>query len=171
MTGVRIETRIDATAAGEAFARLARVVADPEPVLRAIGTGGVSLVQDRFQTATDPDGNPWQALNPAYAAEKRGPGILRESGMRGGLMASITFQTTRDSVAWGTNKVHALIHQVGGTITPKRGNRLVFSIGGATVFAKSVTIPARPYLGIGPKEGEMMLDVVEGALDRAGVAT
>jgi phage virion morphogenesis protein len=171
MTGVNIETKIEATAAAAAFERLARVVSDPEPVLRAIGVGGVELVQTRFQKAEDPEGNPWRPLNTAYAAEKRGPGILRESGMRGGLMASVTFKTTSDSVAWGSNKVHAAIHQLGSTITPKKGDRLFFRIGGALVAAKSVTIPARPYLGIGKDEEEMMLDVVEGALDRAGGAT
>lgn len=171
MTGVRVETKIDATAAAGAFARLAETVANPEPVLRAIGTGGVSVTQTRFQEGVDPEGNAWAALNPAYATGKRGPGILRESGIRGGLMGSITFRTTSDSVAWGSNKVYALIHQVGGTIMPKRGSRLFFTIGGMTVAAKSVTIQARPYLGVGPREEEMMLDVVEGALDRAGGAT
>ncbi|TVR12151.1 MAG: virion morphogenesis protein, partial [Salinarimonadaceae bacterium] len=39
--------------------------------------------------------------------------------------------------------------------------------GGAPVFARSVTIPARPFLGFGPAEIETTLDVIEGALDRA----
>lgn len=170
MTGVVIETRIDATAAAEAFDRLARVVRDPEPILRAIGVGLVQVTQDRFESATAPDGSSWAALNPLYAATKRGPGILRESAMRGGLMASITFETSSDAVQVGTNKVYAAIHQFGGTIKPKSGDALVFRIGGQLVFARSVTIPARPFLGIGPADEEMILDVVEDALDRAAGA-
>ena len=166
MTGVVIETRIDATKAAKAFGELAKVITRPEPVLRAIGTGLVQVTQDRFESGKDPDGKSWAALNPGYAATKRGPGILRESAMRGGLMASVTFQTSSDAVAVGTNKVYAAIHQFGGTIKPKSADRLVFRIGGQMVFAKSVTIPARPFLGIGPEDEEMILDVVEGALDR-----
>lgn len=166
MTGVIIETRIDATKAAKAFEQLGRVISEPEPVLRAIGTGLVQVTQDRFESGTAPDGSSWAALNPLYAATKRGPGILRESGMRGGLMASITFETSGDAVQVGTNKVYGAIHQLGGTIKPKSGDALVFRIGGQLAFAKSVTIPARPYLGIGPADEEMILDVVEDAFDR-----
>lgn len=166
MTGAVIETRIDTTKAAKAFGELAKVIDRPEPVLRAIGTGLVEVTQGRFESGKDPQGKSWQGLNAAYGATKRGPGILRESAMRGGLMSSITFQTSSDTVQVGTNKVYAAIHQFGGTIKPKTGDRLVFRIGGQTVFARSVTIPARPYLGIGPEDEDMILDVVEGALDR-----
>lgn len=166
MTGVRIETRIDATEAAAAFGALLRVMRDTT-LLRAVGVGLVEATQSRFERGVDPEGNAWAPLNPGYAAGKRGPGILRESGMRGGLMSSITFATSSDAVEVGTNRVYAAIHQFGGEIKPKSGDRLVFSIAAAPVFARSVTIPARPFLGFGPAEVETTLDVIEGALDRA----
>lgn len=165
MTGVTM--KVEAGPASEALQRLEATVADATPVMKAIGTGLRDNVFGRFLEEKAPDGSSWVALNPNYKADKRGPGILRESHIRGGLMGSFGVQETSRSVEVGTNKPYALIHQVGGTITPKNGDRLVFTIGGETIFATEVTIPARPYLGIGPEDEDTILDVIEGALDRA----
>ena len=145
-------------------AALARLALDPARktgLLRAIGVGLQHATQDRFDTATTPAGSHWQALSPAYAAVKKGPGILREAGMRGGLQGSITFATSDNSVIVGSNKVYAAIHQFGGTIRPKAGGRLVFRLGARTVFARSVTIPPRPYLGFGREDELAVLDAVD----------
>jgi phage virion morphogenesis protein len=167
MTGIVLITRMDATQAQAGFARLAAVMADTRPVMRAIGTGLVASTQDRFDAGHDPDGAPWKALNPVYASGKRGPGILREKGMRGGLQGSITYRAGTSDVQVGTNKVYGAIHHFGGVIRPKHGGKLVFKLGNRVVHAKSVTIPARPYLGISSQDQVMILDVVEGALARA----
>lgn len=48
---------------------------------------------------------------------------------------------------WGVQDVrYALIHELGGVITPVVAKLLAFEINGKLVFAKSVTIPAQPYL-------------------------
>lgn len=167
MTGVRIETRIEDTAAREAFARLSDMMADTSPIMRAIGVGLVSNTHARFEREIAPDGSSWAPLNPAYAAGKRGAGILRESAMRGGLMGSITFDAGQDSVEVGSNKVYAAVHQTGATIKPRSASHLAFRLGGEAVFAKSVTIPARPYIGVSDEDEEMILDVIENAVDRA----
>ena len=167
MSGAVLITRMDISDAQAGFGRLAAVMSDTTPVMRAIGTGLVSNTQDRFDAGQDPDGAAWTALNPVYAAGKRGPGILRESGMRGGLQGSITYRAAASSVEVGSGKIYAAIHQFGGTILPKSGGRLVFRMGNRIVQARSVTIPARPYLGISSEDQVMILDVVEGALARA----
>lgn len=159
MSGAVLITRMDWSETRAAFGRLERAIADPTPVMRAIGTGLVASTQDRMDAGQDPNGAAWAALNPLYAAAKRGPGILRESGMRGGLQGSITQRAARDQVEVGTNKIYGAIHQFGGVIRAKAGGRLIRT--------PSVTIPARPYLGISAEDGVMILDVVEGALDRA----
>ena len=46
----------------------------------------------------------------------------------------------------GTPVIYGRIHELGGTITPKKGPFLIFEIDGQTVAARSVRIPARPYL-------------------------
>lgn len=49
---------------------------------------------------------------------------------------------------WGSKDVlYALIHELGGTITPKKARALKFQLpDGSFRIVKSVTIPARPYL-------------------------
>lgn len=167
MSGAQLIIRMDVSQVQSAFQRLAHAVSDTTPIMRAIGTGLVANTQGRFDAEVDPDGNAWAPLEPVYAAGKRGPGILRESGMRGGLQGSITYRAGRDQVTVGTNKIYGAIHQFGGEILPKHGKFLIFSLGGRTVKARSVTIPARPYLGVSSEDREMIVDVVTGALDRA----
>lgn len=168
MAGVTLETSIDDKQVLKAFASLSKALhGNTTPVMRAIGVGLVRNVHDRFEAAVDPQGQPWQKLNPAYAAAKRGPGILRESGMRGGLMGSITFAASPDTVEVGTNKIYAAVHQFGVTITPVKASHLVFRIGDQVVKAKSVTVPARPYLGISAEDERTIAETVTDALDRA----
>lgn len=50
------------------------------------------------------------------------------------------------SVMVGTDVVYAAIHEFGGVIVPKQAKLLHFVINGEDIFAKSVQIPARPYL-------------------------
>ena len=58
----------------------------------------------------------------------------------------------------GSNAPYARIHDVGGVITPKT-KRLLSWIGeSGRVFAKSVTIPARPYFTPAMKKLEIKLD-------------
>ncbi len=51
-----------------------------------------------------------------------------------------------DAVAIGSMMVYVRIHQEGGTIKPKEGKKAlrVPKVG----FRRSVTVPARPYLGL-----------------------
>lgn len=167
MSGAVLITRMDWSEARSAFGRLERAVSDTTPIMRAIGTGLVTSTQDRMDAGHGPDGEAWAALNPLYARGKRGPGILRESAMRGGLQGSITYSAGRDQVEAGTNKIYGAIHQFGGVIRAKGGGKLAFRMGGAFIRTESVTIPARPYLGISADDRDMILDVIEGALDRA----
>lgn len=166
MTGVQVDITLDDAAVREAFARLMGLMSDTTPMTRAIGVGLVSNTHARFEREVAPDGSSWAPLNPAYARGKQGSGILRGSAMRGGLMGSVTYDAGRDSVAVGSNKVYAAIHQLGGTIKPRSASHLVFNLGGAPVFARSVTIPARPYIGVSAEDEEMILDTIESGISR-----
>lgn len=166
MTGAALDVQIDDREAKRAFTALQRLMADTTPVMTAIGVGLRRNVHDRFMDAADPDGKPWAPLNPGYAAIKRGPGILRGAGAAGGLMGSITSRATKDSVEVGSNKVYAAIHQFGGTIRPKDATHLIFEMAGGLVHATSVTIPARPYLGVGPLDEQVITETLTDALDR-----
>jgi phage virion morphogenesis protein len=167
VSGFSITFSFDWDEARAAFGRLERVMADTTPITRAIGVGLVTSTQDRFDDEVSPDGSAWAPLNPTYAAGKRGAGILRESAMRGGLQGSITYRASRSDVQVGSNKIYAGVHQGGAVITPKNADRLVFRLGNRVVHARSVTIPARPFVGISSDDQVMILDVVESGLARA----
>jgi len=85
-----------------------------------------------------PDGAPWKP-------NLEGTSTLFREGF---LQGSIHHVTGPASVRIGTGLVYAAIHQFGGTIVPKTAKRLAFTLRGKSVFAKKVTIPARPYLGV-----------------------
>lgn len=160
MTGVTLTATLEDGPARAGLRQVALLGRSGE-LLRAIGVGLARNTRERFDDERDPRGEPWQPLSELYAPLKRGPGILRESGMRGGLQGSITFDATNDEVAVGSNKVYAAVHQFGATIRPKNGPHLIFRNVHGLVFAKSVTIDARPYLGISAEDEDTILDVTE----------
>ncbi len=156
MTGAALTYSFDDTDVRDAFARLRALAADPAPLLAAMGAGLVRSVRDRFVAEQDPEGNQWAPLLPAYAAEKEGPGILRESG---DLRRSITPEVQGAELVVGTNLIYAAVHQFGATIKPKNAPALIFRIGDRLTWARQVTIPARPYLGFSHSDETMLVDV------------
>lgn len=158
MAGAFLEFRLNDDALMQRIERLEEGVADAQPLLRQIGAYGVRSTQERFISETGPDGSRWAAWNPAYA-ELRGPGsILTRSGA---LLNSLNARAGLNEVSWGSPMIYAAVHQFGATIKPKNATALAFQLGGgrglAPVFwvrVKSVTIPARPYLGINADDRE-----------------
>ena len=72
--------------------------------------------------------------------------------------------------AWGT--VYAKIHEFGGVITPIKAKMLHFFVDGVEVFAKRVSIPARPYLRPAvdehmPEIEQAVSDAMRGLLEEA----
>lgn len=106
-----------------------------------------------YSQARDKDGRlvltaKGKAQQKANAAARAGTGSagqpLRDTGR---LERSITQRADGNGVTIGTNLRQARIHQFGGVIKAKPGKRLVFpGPDGELIFAKRVTIPARPYL-------------------------
>ncbi len=152
--------------AGEVTAlarRLRAAAAAPTaPLMEALAAAGESATRARLAAGGPaPDGSDWPARNPAYV--NPAPMLNRE----GGLVDSLASEAAADSAAWGSNLIYARIHQLGGTIVPKQADALRFMLGEEMVTAKSVTIPARPYLGWGADEVRMAEDVLEAWLDQA----
>jgi phage virion morphogenesis protein len=166
MTGAKLTVDFEDATWLDGIERLQLLTRNFTPLLKAIGVGLVRTTQDRFTAAKDPQRQSWRALNPLYAEEKKGPGILRERAMRGGLMGSITFKVSGTEVAVGSNKKYAAVHQFGAVIRPVAAKALVFKLGGKLVHAGSVTIPARPYLGFGEADQRVALEAVAFELER-----
>lgn len=92
----------------------------------------VYTAKGKGQVAANKDGKPGQPL--------------RDTGL---LQRSVSSRVTPDGVIVGTNLRQAKIHQFGGVIRPKKAKVLVFpGPDGELIFAKKVTIPARPYMPI-----------------------
>ncbi|HEV2501615.1 MAG TPA: phage virion morphogenesis protein [Mesorhizobium sp.] len=163
MSGVTLETRITDHGVDQAFTSLIGLMGNTTPIMSAIGTGLVSSTHRRFISQTSPAGEAWAALNAEYKRMKRNARILTESGR---LRDSISSQPGNDYVRVGTNVIYAGIHQLGGTIVPKNASHLVFRLASGVVLAKSVTLPARPYLGISDDDEEMIADTVFRFLSR-----
>lgn len=103
-----------------------------------------------------------EKTSPAGAAWKRnraGSDTLYDSGA---LSRSIDYAASEDSVEIGTGIVYGRIHQDGGTIRPKTARALAFMAGNRLVMVRSVTLPARPYLGV---SGDNEREIVETAED------
>ena len=148
---------IDAGKVAELARRLRAAAAAPTaPLMEAIAAAGESATRARIAAGGPaPDGSEWTARHPEY--DNPHPLLNRE----GFLVDSLASEASAESAAWGSNLVYARIHQLGGTIVPKDADALRFMLGEETVTAKSVTIPARPYLGWGDDEVRMAEDVLE----------
>jgi phage virion morphogenesis protein len=181
VTGARITVAFDHRATVQRFQRLSGLLVNTTPIMKAIGVVLVRNTEDRFTAGRAPDGTPWKPLLPAYAAIKRGPSILVASGM---LRRSITFAAGQNNVVIGSNRVYAAVHQFGGVIRAKTANGLFFFLGGAGpnlptasgkktkagvkvgVHVQSVTIPARPYLGLSVIDQRDVIETVDGFILR-----
>lgn len=134
----------------QALAGLAKLKAGLHAKTGLLNILGETLVESTKQRIRDggpaPDGTPWKPLQPLTLELKKNKdrGILWDSGM---LKDTLAFDLEgEEAVAIGSMMVYARIHQEGGTIKPKE-DRKALNVPGRGL-RRSVTMPARPYLGI-----------------------
>ena len=162
MANVKIE--FDLSGIKEARAKLERLqeaTSDLRPLLEAIREDLLLSHDERARDQVDPQGHTWKALDPLYAKTKRGGRILHASGR----MLSLASRVEGDTVVIGTNAEYAAAHQFGATIRPKAKKALRFNMGGKWFTKKSVTIPARPFLGVSEQDKKDMVEAVQDYLD------
>ena len=125
---------------------------DTETLLTTIGALGESQTRRRIEEEKSaPDGTPWQE-------NAEGTSILLRTGKH--LRDSIAWNVSGDTASWGSSWEHAHVHQNGAVITPKNARMLSFFAGGGRVFAKKVTIPARPFVGLSEDNKQEIREVV-----------
>lgn len=139
MSGISIQ--IDVSDFGGVFRRLEPIFSfEPTDLMSNIAGIGESQTRDRISMEkTAPDGTPWKP-------NAAGTSILMKTGTL--LLASVASSATASQAEWGAAWEYAHVHQDGMTIIPKNKDRLAFTVGGVQVFAKEVTIPARPFVGL-----------------------
>lgn len=122
----------DLTRLQELGGRLSRKAGDTKSLMATVATVLKRGTQDRFESKTTPDGRPWTSSLFKTGALKR----------------KIIANYDADKAEVGSNLKYAAIHQFGGGVKAKNTKCLHFLLNGQDVFAKSVKIPANPYLGI-----------------------
>ena len=146
MPSIRIE--VDIGAARATLARARDLAQGPRALLEIAGSLMEESTRERFRTSSGPGGIPWPTSR--RAAMQGGRTLID----KGGLISSITHIADEHRVEWGViakteSARFSYVHQFGAVIVPRRAPFLVFrGADGHLVFAKSVTIPARPFIGI-----------------------
>lgn len=163
MAGALLRYTVD-DAVSPAMTELARRLGNLTPVMDEIGGALETSTVLRFERETGPGGAKWP---PSLRAQLTGGQTLTDTAR---LRQSITHRADSDSVAVGTNVIYAAIHQFGGTISAKSARALVFRLAdGTTRQVRSVTIPARPFLGVDDDDRAAIADIISDWLAETGV--
>lgn len=134
---------------------------DREGLLQLVGALVESQTRRRIEfEKTSPEGVPWAAWSPSYAATRTGNQSLLQAG--GQFLDSITHNVNRASVTVGSPLVQARILQEGGTTRPheiRPRNKKALRIPGGAHPLKVVKhpgskFPPRPYLGVSDENAD-----------------
>ncbi len=176
----------------DAFNRLIELGENPRGALESIGDRVVDFTKDRFNLSADPYGNPWAPntdsvlRNALHRSAKNftNKGALSEDGEAvlagkkpligesGSLSTQFSKSVDDNSVTVTSLMDYAAMQNFGGTIVPKNAKALSFMVGDHRVFAKSVTIPARPFFpnaeqGLPDELSESITEVLRDTLEGA----
>lgn len=141
MVGIVLD--IKAQGAETSLERLIGQLHSPEKMLARAARVTEQFVRQRFRDGKGPDGTPWQKSG---RVKKHGGQTLIDTGA---LLNSIQSESDSKEARIGSNLIYAKVHQKGWTIKAKNAKALRFTLpDGKMVQVKSVTIPARPFLGL-----------------------
>ncbi|MBZ6377380.1 MULTISPECIES: phage virion morphogenesis protein [Pacificimonas] len=153
------------------LARLATRLEDPSPVMAEIAQHLELTTQRRFEKERAPDGSTWI---PSRRAQVEGGRTLTKTGA---LLRAIRSESGRDFAAVGVGRsggpgVYAAVHQFGATIKAKTAKGLRFSVptaGGKreSIVVQSVTVPARPFLGLSTGDRSAVRGILQDYLEAA----
>lgn len=139
--------------------RLRQVATDNSPIWQEIGDILYDGVMDRFDHERAPDGAPWQK---SWRARLQGGKSLQNTGR---LRDSIQVVVQGKKVTVKTNVKYAAVHQFGAVVRAKSGKFLNFKTPmGGWARLQSVTIPARPFMGMSKDDEQGIILAIEAHL-------
>ncbi|MEN9848742.1 MAG: hypothetical protein RL368_1482 [Pseudomonadota bacterium] len=159
MSGSSIDVIIDDKAVSDYLKKLEEKIGNLHVSLADIGESLLLSHEDRWDKQVSPDGQAWLPLS-ALTQELK-PKNKDKILVLNGYLKNLQYQVTDKKLTLGTDKEYAAIHQFGGTIEPKKGTSLKISGKGKNVFVKSVTIPARPFLGISHDDEDNIIGILK----------
>jgi len=167
--GARIHANVaDIVRTRKGLARKLARAGRKDDLLHEIGLYLVESSQNRFEDQIGPDGKEWKVSG--RVAASGGQTLVKDGHLR----ASITYRLRGGSVEAGSNLIYAGVHQKGATIRAKTAKGLIFQVPGkpgdndvSYRRVQSVTIPARPYMGINAADRREIREIVEDHLREA----
>ncbi|MGE7992543.1 phage virion morphogenesis protein [Pseudomonas sp. NPDC089554] len=176
MAGAMLDVTIDASVVGRELELLAERLGSLRTPLNDIAEYLHMSVDARARRQVAPDGSPWAPLSPRTLARKKGNKTLRESGA---LLDTLRHQVSNDELQFGTDRPYGALHQFGGKVDhAARSQQVYFKEKGGVVGnrfvkkrqsnfsqwvthgARSVEMPARPYLGLSSEDETEILEIV-----------
>ena len=157
------------------------------PFFKVVGEILTASTKQRIEDEQGPDGQRWPELSPATLLQRSRNGrskvsMLRETGL---LMGSIHSEASETGVKVGAVPPYSAIHQFGGKINIPGHERVLHfrkadkGLGRrfakaskaeqsvtVSIPARTVTIPARPYLGLSNQDETEILNAAEDWLTR-----
>lgn len=191
-----IKISISDEALRAALGRLIASLADTTSTMRDLSEIMIDASARAFDKTADPaTGTPWQPLSASRQRQRAHKGrsianMLQDGGWLVGSIArpsgpGAVREIGPDHALVGTDVPYAAIHQLGGTIKReaapmtvrlrKKNGRIQFAknkhkrvrIVDTVRKAYTITIPARPFIGVSPTDIQDMLDTITRNLQKA----
>lgn len=194
MTGISMEFEFDDREAQAMLRDMLMRLDDRRTFFANAGAVMMERAKASFRNEQTPDGTAWTPLRAATIRARTRKGqlpitILRANtkGVSGSSLAgSITIQTDNDEARIGTPKEYGAIHQLGGTIDKPARQAKIYRMKDAkgnvgrrfaskkdanhvtdvTIPAHTITIPARPFLGLSKADRDAIVEDAEDWLIR-----
>jgi len=170
--------------------KIAAKAADTAGLLKNIGETELKATRERFDAKKGPDGSAWPANAPLTLMLARGGSMMkRTGGLVGSISYEVSGSTLklgpnkvyaaaqqfgvtikgkngplRIPVPGGTMMSKAQAAKLGVEQKKGRGKKsgdVAASKGAGAIYVQSVTIPPRPYIGIGAADAQAIVDTVE----------
>ena len=183
MTGITIDIEIDDAAIQARLTELLARMEHPHGFYKNVGEHMLNSTRANFEREAGPDGTPWARLRAATirARERKGQVPIQILRATSRLAASINYMATDSEARWGSPMPYAAIHQLGGTInrsartgkiyrkrdeTGQLGRRFVSKqeatdITEVGIGAHTITMPARPFLGMSAADQQAVIGIAE----------
>lgn len=186
MTGVSITYSVTITD-GDMLDQLGRLVdrmENPTGFYKNVGEHLLNSIRDNFEREAAPDGTPWQRLKDRTIREreKRRLTPIRILRARGRLAGSFSTSATATDVRVGTPVEYAAAHQFGAEIKQLARQQTIYQrydeatdtlhqkfrkksqsnfAREVTVGEHMITIPARPFAGVGKEDETIIIGIAD----------
>lgn len=117
-----------------------------------------SQAKARFDSKTAPDGSTWKQ------SRNNDDTLVMSGALRGSISEDVDGETIMVGSRGAAVAPYAAAQQWGVTIKPVSAKSLAFMVGNKLVFAKQVTLPARPYIGVADGDREAVTEMIVSAI-------